>query len=192
MSVDALYEAVFAHPGPWTEDDYFALPEMPTKVELVDGVLVVNPLSNAVHQRLVQRIGVLLERTCPSGDWEVFPGLNVRLWPGHVRNPDVIVARAGATALYVPARDMLLLVEITSPGNFRQDRIAKHGDYAAAGIPFYLRVDLENGIEALEATLYQLVDSGYREAACSVDGVLRSSLPWPFEADLRALARGER
>ena len=190
MSVDALYEAVFAHPGPWTEDDYFALPEMPTKVELVDGVLVVNPLSNAVHQRLVQRIGVLLERTCPSGDWEVFPGLNVRLWPGHVRNPDVIVARAGATALYVPARDMLLLAEITSPGNFRQDRIAKHGDYATAGIPFYLRVDLENGPDAIEATLFRLVDGEYREAASSVDGVLRSSLPWPFEADLRALAVG--
>jgi Uma2 family endonuclease len=66
----------------------------------------------------------------------VFDGLNVRLWPGHVRNPDIVVTRRGATALYVPAADMLLLVEITSPGNFRQDRIAKHGDYAAAGIPF--------------------------------------------------------
>jgi Uma2 family endonuclease len=192
MSVDALYEAVFAHPGPWTEDDYFALPEMPTKVELVDGVLVVNPLSNATHQRLVLQISLLFVSTCPTREWEVFPGLNVRLWPGHVRNPDVIVARAGATALYVPAREMLLLAEITSPGNFRQDRIVKHGDYAAAGIPFYLRVDLENGPDALEATLYELADGEYREAARSVDGVLRSSVPWPFEADLRAMAAGRR
>jgi Uma2 family endonuclease len=98
--------------------------------------------------------------------------------------------RRGAMSLFVRARDMLLLAEITSPGNFRQDRIAKHGDYAAAGIPFYLRVDLENGIEALEATVYQLVDGEYREAARSVDGVLRSARPWPFEADLRALATG--
>ena len=66
------------------------------------------------------------------------------------------------------------------------------GDYAAAGIQFYLRVDLENGIEALEATLYQLVDGEYREAARSVDGMLRSSLPWPFEADVRTLAKGRR
>jgi Uma2 family endonuclease len=44
--------------------------------------------------------------------------------------------------------DILLLVEITSPGNFRQDRIVKHGDYATAGIPFYLRVDLEKGHES--------------------------------------------
>ena len=100
--------------------------------------------------------------------------------------------RRGADSLYVPAQDMLLLAEITSPGNSRQDRIAKHGDYAAAGIPFYLRVDLENGVDLLGATLYQLVDGVYREAALSVDGVLRSSVPWPFEADLRALARGRR
>ena len=67
MSVDALYEAVFAHAGPWTEDDYFALPEMPTKVELVDGLLVVNPLSESVHQRLVLEICYLLYCTCPTG-----------------------------------------------------------------------------------------------------------------------------
>ena len=188
----ALYEAIFAHPEAWTEDEYFALPETPARVELVDGLLVVNPLSDVVHQRLVREIGNLLDRTSPTDDWEVFPGLNVRLWPGHVRIPDVVLARRGAMSLYVPARDMLLLVEITSPGNFRQDRIAKHRDYAAAGIPFYLRVDLENGPDELEATLYRLVDGEYREAAQSVDGVLRSSVPWPFEADLRALATGRR
>ena len=195
MSVETLesfYEAVFAHPGAWTEDEYFALPETPARVELVDGALVVNPLPDSVHQRLVREIGNLLDRTRPTDEWEVFPGLNVRLWPGHVRAPDVVLMRYGATALYVPARDMLLLAEITSPGNFRQDRIAKHGDYAAAGVPFYLRVDLENGIEALDASLYELVDGEYREVTRSVDGVLRSSKPWSFEADLRALARGRR
>jgi Uma2 family endonuclease len=189
-TLESLYETIFAHPGVWTEDEYFALPETPARVELVDGLLVVNPLSDAVHQRLVREIGNLLDRTSPTDDWEVFPGLNVRLWPGHVRIPDVVLARRGAMSLYVPARDMLLLVEITSPGNFRQDRIVKHGDYAAAGIPFYLRVDLENGPDALEATLYELADGEYREAARSVDGVLRTDVPWPFEADLRALARG--
>lgn len=195
MSVDTLesfYEAVFAHPGAWTEDEYFALPETPARVELVDGVLVVNPLPDAVHQRLVREIGNLLDRTCPTQEWEVFPGLNVRLWPGNVRAPDVVLMRRGATSLYVSARDMLLLTEITSPGNFRQDRITKHGDYAAAGVPCYLRVDLEDGVDALEATLFELVGGEYREAARSVDGVLRTDVPWPFEADLRAMATGKR
>jgi Uma2 family endonuclease len=115
---------------------------MPTKVELVDGVLVVMPLPSVVHQRLVQRISMLLERTCPTGEWEI------------------------------------------------QDRIVKHGDYAAAGVPFYLRVDLEKGHEVVEATLFELADGEYRETARSENGMLRSSVPWPFEADLRALATG--
>ena len=189
---EALYEAVFAHPGPWTEDEYFDLPEIPTKVELVDGVLVVMPLSSVVHQRLVWQLGKILDETCPSEEWEVFPGLNVRLWPGHIRNTDVIVTRSGAMSRYVPAAEVLLLVEITSPGNFRQDRIVKHGDYAAAGVPFYVRVNLEKGHEVLEATLFELVDGSYQETARSANGLLRSSLPWPFEADLRALAVGRR
>jgi hypothetical protein len=37
MYSDAVFEAVFAHAGPWTEDDYFALPDVPARVELVDG-----------------------------------------------------------------------------------------------------------------------------------------------------------
>ena len=117
-AAEALYEAVFAHPGSWTEDEYFALPEMPTKVELVDRVLVVMPLSSVVHQRLVRQIGNVLENFCPGREWEVFDGLNVRLWPGHVRNPDVIVTRRGAMSRYLPAADTLLLVDrrSRSPG----------------------------------------------------------------------------
>lgn len=190
MSVDTLCEAIFAHPGPWTEDDYFALPEVPVRIELVDGALLVSPLSGPVHQRLAWRLGNILEDTCPSDDWEVFPGLNVRLWAAHVRIPDVVVARAGATALYLPPTEILLLVEVTSPGNFRQDRIVKHGDYATAGIPYYLRVDLENGHEAVDATLFELADGRYRVVAQSVNGVLRAARPWSFEADLRALTTG--
>jgi len=53
-----------------------------------------------------------------------------------------------------------------------------------------VRVDLEKGHEVLEATLFELVDGSYQETARSANGLLRSSLPWPFEVDLRALAVG--
>ncbi len=43
MSTDSTYEAVFAHAGPWTEDDYLTLPDMPARVELVDGALLRDP-----------------------------------------------------------------------------------------------------------------------------------------------------
>ncbi len=120
----------------------------------------------------------------------MYPGLNLRLWPGNVRIPDVVVARPASNALATPASEALLVVEITSPGNFRQDRIVKHGEYAEAGIAFYLRVDLHLGPDDLTATTYELVGSEYAELAHAADGVLRLERPWPVEIDLRAAARG--
>lgn len=109
----------------------------------------------------------------------------------HPRSRRVVI-RAGLDVLKVQIPDVLLLVEVTSPGNFRQDVVAKHADYAEAGVRFYLRVDLHRGIDTLEASAYELVDGAYREYATSVDGVLALERPWPLEADLRALARGRR
>jgi Uma2 family endonuclease len=189
MSTDAVFEAVFAHAGPWTEDDWLAIPDTPARIELVSGVLVVNALPDAVHQRLTKKLTNLFDAACPNGRWEAFPGLNVRLWADHARIPDVVVARTGVEGRIIDATDILVLVEITSPSNFRQDRITKHGEYAEAGIPFYLRVDLHLGPDELGASAYELVDGGYREYATAPEGVLRLERPWPLEADLRAMAR---
>ena len=80
MSTDAVFEAVFAHAGPWSEEDYLAIPETPARIELASGVLVVNALPDTYHQRLARRFADLLEETCPGLEWEAFDGLNVRLW----------------------------------------------------------------------------------------------------------------
>ncbi len=190
MSTDAVYEAIFSHTGPWTEDDYFALPETSSRVELVDGALLVSPQSSVPHSRLIKTVVNLLDSTCPDPSWEALPPNNVRLWPDHIREPDVTVIRSGLQGRKVEVADVLMLVEITSPGNFRQDMIVKHGDYAEAGVPFYLRIDLHKGIDDLTASAYELADGGYREYATAPDGLLRLICPWPLEADLRAMARG--
>jgi hypothetical protein len=103
-----------------------------------------------------------------------------------------VVARNGVSPRHVPAADVLLVGEVSSPSNFRQDRITKHGEYSEAGIPFYVRIDLHLGIDELTASAYELMDGVYREFATAPDGVLRMLRPWPPEADLRALARGRR
>jgi Uma2 family endonuclease len=192
MSTDALYEAVFAHAGPWTEDDYLALPDVPSRVELVDGSLLVTPLSSVPHQRLIMAVSILFATACAGSGWESLPGANIRLWQDHIRAPDVVVIRSGMQMLKVAVGDVLVLVEITSPGNFRQDMIVKHGDYAEAGVPFYLRINLHLGVDDLTASLFELADGVYEEIATAPDGVLRLQRPWPLEADLRELARGRR
>jgi hypothetical protein len=65
--------------------------------------------------------------------------------------------------------------------------IVKHGDYAEAGVPCYLRIDLHKGIHQLTVSART-----YREFATVSDGVLRLDRPWPVQADLRAMARGRR
>jgi Uma2 family endonuclease len=190
MSTEAVYEAIFSHTGPWTEDDYFALPETSACVELVDGALLVSPQLSVPHSRLILAVANRLAETCTDRRWEALPPNNVRLWPDHIREPDVTVIRSGLQGRKVDVADVLMLVEITSPGNFRQDMIVKHGDYAEAGVPFYLRVDLHKGIDELTASVYELVDGAYQEIASAPDGVLRLLRPWPLEADLRAMARG--
>ncbi|OLT13583.1 hypothetical protein BJF78_21960 [Pseudonocardia sp. CNS-139] len=122
--------------------------------------------------------------------WEAFPGGNVRLWKDHIRISDVVVTGCGFDDLCASAAEVLLVAEVTSPGNFRQDRIVKHADYAEAGIPFYLRVDLHDGVDAVQASAFELVGGTYREYATAPDGRLRLERPWPPAADLRAMARG--
>ncbi len=149
-----------------------------------------SPLSAIPHFRLIKEVTNLLDRTCPDLAWEALPGARVRLWTDHIREPDVVVIRAGLQGKKVDVADVLMLVEVTSPGNFRQDMIVKHGDYAEAGVPFYLRIDLHKGLDELTASAFELVDGVYLEIASAPDGVLRLPRPWPVEADLRALARG--
>lgn len=51
------------------------------------------------------------------------------------------VLKAGLTAPWIDAAELLLVVEITSEDTADNDRIWKWQGYAAAGIPLYLLVD---------------------------------------------------
>ena len=105
MSTEAVYEAIFSHTGPWTEDDYFALPETSACVELVDGALLVSPQSSVPHSRLILAVANRLAETCTDRRWEALPPNNVRLWPDHIREPDVTVIRSGLQGRKVDVAD---------------------------------------------------------------------------------------
>lgn len=60
------------------------------------------------------------------------------------REPDVAIVRRDALDRDIlrPA-DVLLVVEVMSPGSVANDRVAKPAQYAAAGIPYCWRIEPE-------------------------------------------------
>jgi Uma2 family endonuclease len=60
------------------------------------------------------------------------------------RIPDLIVwSKAQADGIWLSVADVLLVVEIVSPGSEGMDAVTKRKEYAAAGIPQYWMVDQE-------------------------------------------------
>lgn len=67
MTADAVSDTLAGHAGPWTEQDYLALPDSRSRIELLDGALLVSPATAGLHQLLVRRISFAIESAAPAG-----------------------------------------------------------------------------------------------------------------------------
>lgn len=145
----------------------------PGRYELVEGVVLVVPKPAFLHQRAVSRLAVMLDAQLPAHLTAV-SDVDVTLDPGPpatVRAPDVIVvpsALAETDPARVDARDVVIAVEVVSPGTRRTDLVTKPAEYAEAGIPHYWILDPHAG-PVLVAQL--LVDGGYEKQAEGTDVV---------------------
>lgn len=182
--------ALFEHDGPWTEEDYLALPDG-RGIELLDGSLLVSPLASRLHQWLCTQLWYALSAAAP-GDMQVLASINVRVAPGRIFGPDLaVVTNPGVADLVTDATDVALVVEITSPSNVATDRTVKPQFYAHAGIPHYLRVELNRGIPT--ALVFELQGGRYAEAARYAPGrTTVLSRPFPVSFDLNKLACATR
>jgi Uma2 family endonuclease len=125
-----------------TPDEYDALtPD--SRIELVDGVLHVMTPPTARHQIVMRKLVNALVDAVPS-HLAALHEQEIRLAADHRRNPDVLVVRKSSINLdsfsFQPI-DVLLAVEVVSPGTQTADRRHKPLEYADAGIPFYWRVE---------------------------------------------------
>ncbi len=181
---------VFEHIGPWTEEEFLALP-LDRRVELLDGALLVSPSARLRHQRLSSRLWAALDAVVPVG-LEVLEAINVRVGPGKILIPDLAVVSAPGLDLTVcEAADVALVVEITSPGNAAADRAVKPQLYAQAGIPHYLRIELSAAGPC--AVVYQLEQDHYVEMArVAPTSPLVLTEPIAIALNLAALATATR
>ena len=140
-------------PGEWQELDYFPLSERGRLVELSDGNIEVLDLPVDFHQLILLRLSFLLHAFVAAqklGHVRFAP-LPVRLWPGKIREPDLMfmsAANTGRIGEYWGVPD--LAVEILSPSTELKDRTIKRAEYAMAGVVEYWIVDpVAHSIEVL-------------------------------------------
>lgn len=178
--------AASVHDRPWTFDDLEQLPDDGWRYEVVDGALLMTPPPTDFHQALERRLFRQLDRQAPP-EWEPVFEVAFRVRTDG-RVPDLGVVRSGLPVrprevAYAP-QDFGLLVEVVSPTSTGMDRVLKPAEYAAAGVPFYWRVESEPVVEVIA---YELVDGSYREAARVSSGTGELPGPFPFTVDVDAL-----
>ena len=175
----------------WTLEDLVSLPDDGHRYEIVDGSLLMSPAPSKRHQAAADRLANCLRDAAPPGievatAVAVDLGVDVAAQLGvQVPVPDIVVA--GDDVYWdgghgLAATDLLLAVEVASPGSSR-DRILKPALFARAGIPAYWRVELDGPgtpcvvVHALDGAVYREVVTVRAAETVTVDV--------PFAVELR-------
>lgn len=163
-----------------TIDDLEAIPYDGKRYELIDGVLHVSPAAAPKHQSLAALLTVWLMHTAPRG---LTATQAIDMHVSRLRSfiPDVLVV---TTKSLIPNKavapaDVLLAVEVVSPGSKGMDRVRKPRYYAEAGVPSFWRIELE---PIITVHTYELDESTsvYRFTG-AFDDVVKVGTPWPIE-----------
>lgn len=159
--------------------------------ELSEGTLIMSPRPQLWHQRISRRLTRLLEDHLPDG-LEAVPEIEVitnSSFPPSVRDPDIVVIpdRVFERRLArVPAADVVLVVEIVSPGSSGTDHVMKLHEYAKAGIPNYWIVEPDAPVSD-RFLAYRLDDEIYRRVIALDGDRIRVSEPAAMEFTLDVL-----
>lgn len=175
---------VLERPEAWTEERYFALGETNARVELFDGSLLVSPAPTVRHQDLSALLREAMLPGAKNAGLKVYLAVNVRLKPGRIPIPDLVVTEPVARdTLVLDGAGVRLVCEVTS-SNAAADRVLKMHYYAVAGIPWYLLVDPD----PVTLTLYRLDGDHYVQDASAKPGeILTLTEPVAAELDPAAL-----
>lgn len=138
--------------------------QRPDAYELVDGIPTVAPNETF---RNVDATSLLIEKLGPiiRPQWRPLSHFAV-LVGGHdgrhtVRQPDIVVTRRpGPVPHRADPADVALVVEVISPGSVETDAVTKRAEYARAGIPAYLLVDVR-GPHPTVVLFDEIVDGAY-------------------------------
>lgn len=126
-----------------TAEEFLALPETNTLMQLIEGELIVSPSPIPLHQDFVFTFAKLVDRLKPNGKVVVAP-MDVYLDKDTVSQPDAFWVAENSRCVqkgthYEGAHD--LIIEILSPSTARFDRSEKFKAYERHGVREYWIVD---------------------------------------------------
>jgi Uma2 family endonuclease len=181
--------AILDHPGPWTEQDYLALGETPSRVELIDGGLWVSPAPSKPHQDVSFLLMAAIRPAVRAAGLRAYEAANLRLAPDRIVTPDITVADTDPRGAIIDAAEVGLVCEIVSPTNAAHDRLLKMQFYAGAGIEWYLIVEPDlDTVESVTLRLFRLAGQHYVEHATADGGeTLAIVAPFSCRIDTSAL-----
>ncbi|HEY0806109.1 MAG TPA: Uma2 family endonuclease, partial [Pseudonocardiaceae bacterium] len=171
--VTALQDWIVSHPDALTAADYDALPEeICRRIEIVDGAILLSPSPRRSHQNVAYGFTSALKAAVDVG-LAVAIDVDLRLQdvPLLNRRPDVVVYDASLPddAVLRP-QHCVLVVEVMSPGSVTTDRVDKPGEYAAAGIEHFWRVEnIDDADHGLTVFRYRLDPMTHTYAPTGID-----------------------
>lgn len=162
----------------YTIEHVLKLPDDAPRVELRDGVMIVVPSPTIDHQDIGNLLWMWFRLHAPAS-YRPATAVGVAISIKDTFEPDVVLLRAPLVkgSHYFEADQVVIAVEVVSPGTKRRDRLEKPEGYAAAGIPHYWRIEQD----PLHVFAYDLVDGHYQLVADSTDELVLSA---PFEIRL--------
>jgi Uma2 family endonuclease len=161
-----------------TIEDVLLLPDDAPRVELRDGVMIVVPSPTYNHQNIAGLLWYWLRQHAPS-EYQASQATGVAVSLDTTFEPDVLLVDADIDGdrHYAVANRVTLAVEVVSPGTRKRDRLEKPAEYAAAGIPYYWRIEQD----PLRIFAYALRADGYELVADSTEELVLNE---PFEIRL--------
>lgn len=178
----------------WARTDYETLPDdLPVRVSLVHGNLVLNARRRPVHQRIARRLATCIEDAAPEA-WQVDMDVDVlldddELEPSEIA-PDIVVYSAEHD-LYerpIPADLVALVVEVVSPSTNRKGRRIEPTLYAEAQIRHYWRVETDQTAPAFAIYTYELDDATGEYVATGVHhDRLTTTVPFDLDVELKTV-----
>ncbi|MFF3835235.1 Uma2 family endonuclease [Streptomyces sp. NPDC002458] len=161
------------------------------RAEIDEGQIVLVSPPHAHHNGIAEMVQRLLYRGLPDA-LGIYRTLGVHVAPlDKLYVPDLVVMPTELIAAADPeasdpmdASEALLIVEITSRGNAREDRTKKYRAYARAGVPMYVLIDRFDTRGAMTTLFTEPNEDGTYKRSDAVPFGKPLPLPEPFDVTL--------